>query len=92
MCVSLPHFSGLGRAFFSLQNLAHPHFFILVGVQAGGIRIIRLGGIPSSEHLSAYPPQREVSEGLTLNGRQGSLPAEEILFAKTGDMQASKIP
>jgi hypothetical protein len=25
--------------------LAHPQFFVLVGVQAGGIRIIRLGGI-----------------------------------------------
>ena len=25
--------------------LAHPQFFVLVGVQAEGIRIIRLGGI-----------------------------------------------
>jgi hypothetical protein len=27
------------------RKLAHPQFFVLVGVQTGGIRIIRLGGI-----------------------------------------------
>jgi hypothetical protein len=35
-----PPFSGKG-----LYHLAHPQFFVLVGIQAGGIRIIRLGGI-----------------------------------------------
>jgi hypothetical protein len=32
-------------SFFISILLAHPHFSVVVGVQAGGIRIIRLGGI-----------------------------------------------
>jgi hypothetical protein len=40
--VAFPLLSGPGARKWAL---AHPQFFVLVGVQAGGIRIIRLGGI-----------------------------------------------
>jgi hypothetical protein len=37
--------SELTRGVNNREWLAHPQFFVLVGVQAGEIRIIRLGGI-----------------------------------------------
>jgi hypothetical protein len=42
------------------RELAHPHFFMQVGVQAGGIWIIRLGGFLSFHETT---PQEVSKEG-----------------------------
>jgi hypothetical protein len=44
--------------------------FLLVGVQAGGIRIIRLGGIVFFYSPPTYPPQREAGDKITSKGRR----------------------
>jgi cell shape-determining protein MreC len=39
--------------------LAHPQFFVLVGIQGGGIGIIRLGGCLSFHETPPHVPQGE---------------------------------
>jgi len=52
-----PDFPGVVAA--APPRLAHPQFFVLVGVRGGGIWIIRLGGCLSFHETPPYVPQGE---------------------------------
>jgi len=50
---------GFAQRWMGYELLAHPQFFVLVGVQGGGIWIIRLGGCLSFHETPPHVPQAE---------------------------------